>query len=67
MYTLSMRAEFDEVYASMVNGQRRQAIEQAERFGLDEVPYMLDYFTAELNQPEIALDFAKTYFRVKSR
>ena len=67
MITLSMRAEFDEVYALMVNGQRRQTIEQTERFGLDEVPYMLDYFTNELNQPELAIDFAKTYFRIKSR
>ena len=65
--SLSLRAEFDEVYGSMINGQRKQAVEQAEQIGLFELPYMLDYFADTLNRPELALDFAKTYFRIKSR
>lgn len=64
MNTLSMRAEYDAVYSSMVNGQRKQAVSQATEFGLDEVPAMLDYFANELNQPELAIDFAKAFFRI---
>jgi len=64
---MSKRSQYDEIYNSMINGQRKQAIEQAETMGLDDVPYMLDYFTIDLNQPEVALDFAKSYFRIKSR
>ena len=67
MNTLSLRAEFDSVYNSLVNGQNRQAIEQAEEIGLDEIPYLLDYLSNELNQPEIAIKFCKAYFTIKAK
>ena len=62
-----MREQFDTIYNSIMNGQRRQAVEQMQDMGLDEVPDMLDYFANDLNQPEIALDAAKSYFRITSR
>lgn len=67
MNTLSRQAKFDAVYDSMVNGQRRQAIQQATDFGLDDVPAMLEYFSCDLNQPEMAISFAKAYFSIVSR
>jgi hypothetical protein len=62
-----MRKQYDEIYNSMVNGQRKQAIDQAEEMGLDEVPEFLDYLTNDLDRPEMAIDFAKSYFRIKAR
>ena len=67
MCTLTLREQFDQVYDSLVNGQRRQAVEQMEHMGLYNVPDMLEYFNSELNNPEIALDAAKSYFRINSR
>lgn len=64
---MSKREQYDEIYNSIVNGQRKQAIEQLEDLGLDEAADVLDYIAAELNQTDIALDLAKSYFRIKSR
>jgi len=62
-----IREQYDEIYNSMINGQRSQAVEQLITMGLDEAADVLDYFTNELNQPEVALDLAKSYFRKVSR
>lgn len=64
---MSLQEKYDEIYDSLVNGQRRQSVKQAEDMGLDNVPGMLDYFVKDLNQPELAIDFAKTYFLIRSR
>ena len=64
---MTKREQFDTIYDSMVNGQRKQAISQAEEMGLDDIPELLDYFSDDLNQPEMAIDFAKSYFRIKAR
>lgn len=64
---MTIREQYDRVYSSMVNGQRRQAISQADEMGMYEIPDMLDYFTNELNQPEMAIDFSKSYFRIKAK
>ena len=63
----SQRSQFDAVYDSIINGQRRQAFNQMKKIGLSDLPDMLDYFVQELEQPEIAIDAAKTYFRNKAR
>lgn len=59
---MSDRDTFDEIYNSMVNGQRRQAIKQAIEMGLSNVPELLDYLIDDLNQPEVARDFCNAYF-----
>jgi len=62
-----MRKQFDEVYDSIVNGQRRQAYSQMRGIGVSDLPEMLDYFADELGRPELAIDAAKTYFRNAAR
>jgi hypothetical protein len=62
-----MREQYDNIYNSMINGQRKQAIEQLKTLGLDNAPDVIDYFTNDLNQPEIALDLAKSYFYITAR
>ena len=61
------REQYDTIFDSMINGQRRQAINQAQEMGLDEIPEMLEYFIEELGRPEMVLDFAKSYFRIVRR
>jgi len=62
-----MRHTYDKIYDSIINGQRRQAVQQAIEMGIDDIPEMLDYFAKDLDQPEIAIDFAKSYFRIEAR
>ena len=64
---MTKRSQFDEIYDSMINGQPREAIKQLTALGLDDAPELLDYLAIELNQPKIALDLAKSYFRFISR
>ena len=63
----TQREQFDTIYDSMINGQRKQAIGQACELGMYEFPELVDYLSEELNQPEVALDFCKSYFRIRSR
>jgi hypothetical protein len=56
----------DEIYASMVNGQRKQAYQQARELGVYEIPYVIDYITNALGRPAVALDLAKTCLRYLS-
>jgi hypothetical protein len=62
-----MRASFDEVHDSIHNGQFKQAVKQMDDIGMSDLPRMLDYFVEELNQPELAIKAAKSYFRNKAR
>ena len=62
-----VREKFDEIYSSMINGQRSQAINQLKELGLDNAPEVIDYLSIEINQPEIALDLIKSYFRITTR
>lgn len=55
------RAKYDEVADSIRNGQRKQARDQMEF--VDDLAAMLDYFNHNLNDPGLAIDAAKTYFR----
>ena len=64
---MSIRAQFDEIRDSLVNGQRTQAYNQMLVLGAAEMPAMLEYFHTELNSPDIALDAAKTYFYHSAR
>jgi hypothetical protein len=64
---MSTRGKMDDIYNSLMNGQRRQAVEQMEALGLDSLPDLLDYFADDLNRPELAIDAAKSYFRIKAR
>ena len=59
------REQFDCIYNSMVNGQKRQAVEQIEEMGLDKMPDLLHYFSIDLDYPEMAINTAKTYFSIK--
>ncbi len=63
----TLRAQFDAVYNSLINGQREQAVEQMIKMGLHEIPEMLDYFSNSLCNRDLALDAAKSYFRITSR
>lgn len=60
---MSTRAQFDEVADSLRNGQRKQAYRQMREIGLNYLPEMLDYFSADLADADLALTAAKTYFR----
>lgn len=64
---MSMREQFDHVANSIRNGQRRQAFAQMQEIGTSDIPDLLDYFSQELMDQELALDAAKTYFRNVSR
>ena len=59
----SVREQYDEIYNSIINGQREQAAVQMSELGFSGINNMLDYFADELNQSEIAIDAAKAYFR----
>ena len=63
----TLREQFDEVYNSITNGQRRQAFDQMKRIGEYDMPELLEYLADELENPEMALDAAITYFRLNSR
>lgn len=63
----TLREQYDTIYNSIINGQRKQAVSQMTEMGLCEIPDMLEYFTVDLNQPEIALDAAKSYFRITAQ
>ena len=63
----TLREQFDEVYNSITNGQRRQAFTQMKRIGEYDMPELLEYLADELENPEMALDAAITYFRLNSR
>jgi len=60
---MNNREHYDEIYNSLVNGQRKQAASQMAELGAGELPELLDYLSDELNQPEMAIDAAKSYFR----
>jgi len=64
---MSNRSLFDEVHDSIINGQRRQAYQQMLEIGQSDMPELLDYFAHDLQNPDLALDAAKTYFRNASR
>lgn len=60
---MTQRGIFDEVYDSLVNGQFKQAVRIAKNeLHTDEMSEMLDYFDQHLQQPEMAIKFAKHYF-----
>ena len=61
------REQYDEVYNSIRNGQRQQAVKQMDEIGMSDLPGMLEYFADDLQDPALAIDAAKSYFRVKSR
>jgi len=63
--SMELRGKFDEIYDSVRNGQHERAVEQMVAVGMSELPDMLDYFANVLNQPEIAIKAAKSYFRVR--
>ena len=64
---MSIRAQFDEVLDSLVNGQRTQAYDQMRAIGASDLPGMLEYFDWQLKRPDMAIDAAKTYFRHSAR
>lgn len=63
----TLREQYDAIFDSMINGQRRQAFAQMEELRLSELPDLLDYMAGELGRPEMAIDCAKVYFLLKSR
>ena len=63
----SLRNQYDEIFNSITNGQRQQAVQQMFNLGMEELPGMLDYFAIDLDRPELAIDAAKSWFRIQSR
>lgn len=59
-----MKEQFDTIYDSIVNGQRKQAVEQMLKLDTQDIPDLLDYIAQELDQAHVALDAAKSYFRL---
>lgn len=59
-----MREQFDEIYNSITNGQRKQAYAQMLELSAYDRATMLDYFCNELNNPALAVDAVKTFFRL---
>lgn len=64
---MSNRKQFDEICSSMRNGQRRQAYAQMLELDGDERADMLEYFERDLADTALALDAARTFFRLLSR
>ena len=60
---MSLRAQFDEICDSVVNGQRNQAAEQASTLDAYEKCQLIDYVATERCDTELALDVAKTLIR----
>ena len=63
----TLRSQFDAVHDSIINGQRTQAYSQMKEIGMYDLPEMLEYFAEDLGNPELAIDAARTYFRLASR
>lgn len=63
----SNKEQFDKICNSIRNGLFRQALEQSEQLDGYELASMLDYFTYDLNDIEMAVSFAKAWFRYKER
>jgi len=61
------REYFDDICDSLRNGQRKQAFRQMEGLCRYDLADMLDYFARDLEDTELALDAAKTYFRIVGR
>lgn len=59
-----MREQFDEIYISFINGQHTQAVKQARKLDGYGTAVLLAYIATDLNQPDVAIDFAQTYFRL---
>ncbi len=64
---MSTRSQFDEVADSIRNGQRKQAYSQMLAIGCDDLPEMLEYFVSDLQDKDLAIDAAKSYFRLAAR
>lgn len=64
---MSLRTQFDEIHDSITNGQRRQAYSQMQALDAGELCEMLDYFSQELENQDLALDAAKTFIRLNQR
>lgn len=64
---MSLREQFDAVAGSIRNGQRRQAFSQMQELDGDERADMLEYFERDLADTALALDAARTFFRLSRR
>lgn len=60
---LKDRDQFDAIYNSVINGQFKQAITQAEALDGYKLAQLLDYIAIDLDQPDIALSFSKSWLR----
>lgn len=60
------REDMDKIYNLIMSGQRNQAVDQINLVGLSNMPEVLDYIADDLNQPDIAISLAKSYFRIIS-
>ena len=61
---MSDRTTFDDIYDSLINGQNKQVVRQIQEMGLHKVPDMLDYFSDELCNQEVAVRAMKIYFAI---
>lgn len=64
---MSNREQFDSVADSIRNGQRKQAYQQMKELDGDERADMLEYFERDLADAALALDAARTFFRLSRR
>lgn len=61
---MSIHEQFDAVADSIRNGQRKQAYRQMATLDGDERADMLEYFEKDLADAALALDAARTFFRL---
>jgi len=64
---MTPQEKYDEIHASMINGQINEAVQQMKDMGLHNMPSLLDYIHTELGEPVMALAMAKTFFRLTYR
>jgi hypothetical protein len=67
-----MKKTIEEIHLSFVNGQRRQAVEQMENYGMydffeDYNSYLTNEGYSDIEIKNYVLDAVNSYFRIKNR
>lgn len=56
-----MREKYDQIYNSLIQGQKIQAVEQVEQLGMAGLLGFINYVMIDLNQPDMASQFIQIY------
>lgn len=56
-----MREKYDQIFNSLIQGQKVQAVEQVEQLGMAGLLGFINYVMVDLNQPDMASQFMHIY------